>query len=57
MTRWNTDVHSFAFPHYTGGGFFVFPILGDHVLINFRDSRHIQVAIYTVFDEESEFQK
>ena len=29
---------------------------GGRVLITFWDSRHIQVAIYTVFDEESEFQ-
>ena len=29
---------------------------GGRVLIKFWDSRHIQVAMYTVFDEESEFQ-
>ena len=27
-----------------------------HILSRFGDSRHSQVAIYTVFDEESEFQ-
>ena len=41
----------------TGGGFCSSLFLGGgHVLIKLRDSRHIQVAVYTVFDEESEFQ-
>ena len=35
---------------------FVFPFLVGRFWIKFWDSRHIQVAIYTVFDEESEFQ-
>ena len=36
--------------------FLLFFCWGGRVLINFWDSRHIKVAIYTVFDEESEFQ-
>ena len=35
---------------------FFLPFFGGHVLIKFGDSRRIQVAIYTVFDEESEIQ-
>ena len=41
-------------PPPTGGGLFSFLFFGDHILIKFEDSRHIQVARYTVFDEESE---
>ena len=36
--------------------FFLPFFLGGHDLIKFWDSRHIQVAIYTVLDEESIYQ-
>ena len=42
--------------HFTGGGLFPSLFCGGRVFIKFWDSRHIQVAIYTVVDEESEIQ-
>ena len=40
--------------NHTGGGFFSSLFFGGHFWIKFGDSGHIQLAIYTVWDEEPE---